>query len=49
MRYLLLKEFKLAMYPAAIIFLSLSAMLMIPNYPYYVTFFIQDLPYFLPV
>lgn len=46
MRNLLLKEFKLAMHPTAIIFLSLSAMLMIPNYPYYVTFFYTGLAIF---
>ncbi len=46
MRNMLLKEFKLAMHPTAIIFLSLSAMLMIPNYPYYVTFFYTGLAVF---
>ena len=46
MRNLLLKEIKLAMHPTAIIFLSLSAMLMIPNYPYYVTFFYTGLAIF---
>jgi hypothetical protein len=33
------KEFKLSMHPIAYIFLSLSALVCIPNYPYYVTFF----------
>ncbi len=46
MRNMLLKEFKLAMHPTAIIFLSLSAMLLIPNYPYYVTFFYTGLAVF---
>lgn len=46
MKNLLLKEFKLAMHPTAIIFLPLSAMLIIPNYPYYVTFFYTGLAVF---
>lgn len=33
------KEFRLSMQPISFIFLSLSALLCIPNYPYYVTFF----------
>jgi hypothetical protein len=43
---LLRKEFKLAMHPTAIIFLSFSVMLIIPNYPYYVTFFYTGLAVF---
>jgi hypothetical protein len=39
MKQLMFKEFKLSMHPIAYIFLSLSALLCIPNYPYYVTFF----------
>ncbi|MCI2055825.1 MAG: ABC-2 transporter permease [Oscillibacter sp.] len=39
MKNLLYKEFRLALHPTSIIFLTLSAMLIIPNYPYYVTFF----------
>lgn len=39
MRKLLYKEFRLALHPTCLIFLTLSAMLLIPNYPYYVTFF----------
>ncbi|MCH3972478.1 MAG: ABC-2 transporter permease [Oscillospiraceae bacterium] len=39
MRNLLRKEWKLAMHPTAILFLVLSFLLLIPNYPYYVTFF----------
>jgi len=43
MKNLLYKEFRLAMHPTSIIFLSLSAMMLIPNYPYYVTFFYTTL------
>lgn len=39
MKKLIYKEIRLALHPAAIIFLFLSAMLLIPNYPYYVAFF----------
>lgn len=39
MKDLMYKEFKLSMHPVPYIFLSLSALLCIPNYPYYVTFF----------
>lgn len=39
MKDLVIKEFKMAMHPTVLIFLTLSAMLMIPNYPYYITFF----------
>ncbi len=46
MKKLLWKEFALAMHPTAIIFLSLSMMLIIPNYPYYVTFFYTGLAVF---
>lgn len=46
MRNLLRKEFRLAMHPTAIIFLSFSVMLVIPNYPYYVTFFYTGLAVF---
>jgi hypothetical protein len=45
-RNLLRKEFRLAMHPTAIIFLSFSFMLIIPNYPYYVTFFYTGLAVF---
>lgn len=38
-RCLLRKEFSLAAHPTAPMFLALSAMLLIPNYPYYVVFF----------
>lgn len=36
---LLYKEFKLSLHPTSLIFFALSAMLLIPNYPYYVVFF----------
>jgi hypothetical protein len=43
---MLYKEFRLAMHPTSIIFLSLSAMMLIPNYPYYMTFFYTTLAIF---
>lgn len=43
MENMIYKEFKLAMHPTSIIFLSLSAMMLIPNYPYYMTFFYTSL------
>ena len=43
---LISKEFKLAVHPTAWIFLTLSAMLLIPNYPYYVVFFYTGLGLF---
>lgn len=43
---MLYKEFNLAMHPTSIIVLSLSAMMLIPNYPYYVTFFYTTLAIF---
>ncbi len=39
MKNLLYKELRLALHPTVPLFLCLSAMLMIPNYPYYVLFF----------
>lgn len=36
---LLNKELRLAAHPTALIFLALSPLMLIPNYPYYVTFF----------
>ena len=39
MRNLLRHELKLVVHPTNWIFLALSAMLLIPNYPYYVVFF----------
>lgn len=46
MKKLLAKEVKLAMHPTAPIFIMLSAMLLIPNYPYYVVFFYTGLAVF---
>ena len=46
MRRLLIKELRLALHPAAVLFLMLSAMLLIPNYPYYVIFFYTTLGIF---
>ena len=46
MRHLMQKELKLAMHPAAIMFIALSALLIIPNYPYYVTYFYTSLGIF---
>ncbi len=46
MKKLLVKELKLAMHPTAPIFLLLSTMLIIPNYPYYVVFFYTGLAVF---
>ncbi len=43
---LMKKELKLAMHPTAPMFLALSAMLLIPNYPYYVIFFYTSLAVF---
>ncbi|WP_066685151.1 ABC-2 transporter permease [Christensenella intestinihominis] len=39
MKDLIYKELMLAMHPAAILFLCLSSMLMIPSYPYFIIFF----------
>ena len=41
MNLLFKKEMRLAMHPASLGFLALSALLLVPNYPYYVTFFIH--------
>lgn len=46
MKNLLIKELRLALQPPAVLFLLLSAMLMIPNYPYYVVFFYTGLGIF---
>lgn len=46
MKNLLYKEFALAMHPTTIIFLTLSSLVLIPNYPYYVTFFYTTLGIF---
>lgn len=46
MKKLFRKELLLSMHPTAVIFLSLSMMLIIPNYPYYVVFFYTGLAIF---
>lgn len=46
MKDLLIKEYKLAMHPTSIIFLSFVAMVMIPNYPYEVNYFYTTLGIF---
>jgi len=46
MLQLINKELKLSLHPVPIIFLALSAMVCIPNYPYYVTFFYTGLGIF---
>lgn len=46
MKNLLLKEFKLSVQSTSYLFLPLAAMLLIPNYPYYVAFFYQTLAIF---
>lgn len=46
MKKLLIKDFRLAMHPTVILFWLLSAMLLIPNYPYYVVFFYSALSLF---
>jgi hypothetical protein len=46
MKNLLYKEWKLCMHPAALLFLLLSAMMLIPNYPYLVCFFYTTLGIF---
>lgn len=46
MKNLLKKEILLTMHPTAILFLFLSALLIVPNYPYYVTFFYTGLAIF---
>ena len=46
MKNLLYKELRLALQAPAVLFLLLSAMLIIPNYPYYVTFFYTALGIF---
>ena len=44
---LLRKEWKLVMMPVPLLFLLLSGLVLIPNYPYYVTFFYTTLGIFL--
>lgn len=46
MKNLLIKEIKLAMHPTVIIFMALTLMMLIPNYPFYVIFFYMSLGLF---
>ena len=46
MKTLLQKELRLSIHPTNVIFLSLSLLLIIPNYPYYLTFFYTSLGLF---
>lgn len=46
MNLLLKKEWRLAMHPAALCFLALASLVLVPNYPYYVTFFYTTLGIF---
>ena len=46
MKQLLYKELRLALHPAAIAFLALAPMMLIPNYPLYVVFFYTSLGLF---
>ena len=47
MKALMKKEWKLAMTPVPLLFLALSALVLVPSYPYYVTFFYTTLGIFL--
>ena len=44
---LLKKELKLVLHPTNLIFLALSSLLLVPNYPYFVTFFYTALGIFM--
>ena len=47
MKNLLYKEFRLAIRPSVYIFFALAALLLVPSYPYYVSFFYLTLGIFL--
>ena len=47
MKALQSKEWRLAMSPVPLLFLALSGLVLIPSYPYYVTFFYNALGIFL--
>ena len=47
MKNLLYKEFRLAIHPSVYIFFALAALLLVPSYPYYVSFFYLTLGIFL--
>lgn len=46
MKQLLQKELALTLHPTSLLFLALSALLLVPGYPYYVTFFYTGLGIF---
>ena len=46
MKKLLIKDFRLAVHPTVFLFWLLSAMLLIPNYPYYVVLYYSSLSLF---
>lgn len=46
MKQLLHKEFRLVLHPTSVLFLLLSALLLVPNYSYYITFFYTALGLF---
>lgn len=47
MKLLIKKEWKLTVTPVPLLFLLLSALVLVPSYPYYVTFFYNALGIFL--
>ena len=47
MKLLMKKEWKLVVTPVPLLFLLLSGLILIPNYPYYVTFFYNGLGIFM--
>ena len=47
MKNLLYKEFRLAIHPSVYVFFALAALLLVPSYPYYVSFFYLTLGIFL--
>lgn len=47
MRQLIKKEWRLVVTPVPLLFLALSALVLVPSYPYYVTFFYNSLGIFL--
>ncbi len=46
MKSMINKELRLAMHPASVMFIFLAALILIPNYPYYVSFFYVSLGIF---
>ena len=47
MKLLIKKEWKLTVTPVPLLFLLLSALVLVPSYPYYITFFYNALGIFL--